>query len=279
MSTATCDTSAIDPAADYSAALLREPDSAYHARKGEYLTSHLLTDFRRCPFLFRQKQLGVIPDEDRPAYVVGRALHTLVLEGEQRFEDTYAVGGPINEKTGLPFGPNTKAFAEWADQHGKSVLTEAQHGLVRSMAASVRRHEFAQSLLADGVAEGVVRAEYCGVRCQSRLDWLDPHQGIVDLKTCDDLTWFEADARRFGYGNQVAFYRAVLARVIGVPMPAHFIAVEKKEPYRCGVWKVTENTLGAAQRENEAAIERLKRCRDSNEWPTGYEDCRFFDYV
>ncbi|MCA9267840.1 MAG: PD-(D/E)XK nuclease-like domain-containing protein, partial [Planctomycetales bacterium] len=115
--------------------------------------------------------------------------------------------------------------------------------------------------------------------CQIRMDWFDPHQGIVDLKTCDDLTWFEADARRFGYGHQVAFYRAVAAQVIGVAMPVYFIAVEKKEPYRTGAWQVSGDTLAAAQRKNEAAIERLQRCEQSGDWPTGYEECRCFDHV
>ena len=35
------------------------------------------------------------------------------------------------------FGANTKAFAEWAAEHGKQVLTEAQYALVSFMAASV----------------------------------------------------------------------------------------------------------------------------------------------
>ena len=116
--------------------------------------------------------------------------------------------------------------------------------------------------LAEGVAEGVVRAEYCGRQCQIRIDWLNVHQGIVDLKTVDELTWFEADAKRYGYVHQVAFYRAVLAQVIGVAMPVFFIAVEKKEPYRCGVWKVTEDSLLSAQQENEADISRLQRCEE-----------------
>lgn len=259
--------------------LIRESADEYHARSADHLSSHALADFRKCPQLFHQKKLGLITEEDRPAYLVGRAIHTLALEGEKRFQADYAIGGPINEKTGQPYGANTKAFAEWAAQLGRPVLTYDQYALVDAMAANVRAHELAGRLLADGVPEGVVRTDYCGLSCQIRMDWFDPHQGIVDLKTCDDLTWFEADARRFGYGHQVAFYRAVLAQVIGVAMPVFFIAVEKKEPFRCGVWKVTDDTLVSAQRENEAAIERLKRSLETNDWPTGYEDCRLFDFV
>jgi hypothetical protein len=261
------------------APLIHEPVEVYHAKAGEHLSSHLLGDFRKCPQLYHRKRCGLICEEVRPAYLVGCAAHTVILEGMEAFRQRYAVGGPVNPKTGSPFGSSTKAWAEWAEAQGKPVLTGEQYNLVLHMANSVKVHALAQRLLAEGVPEGVVRTDYCGVACQIRMDWFDPHQGIVDLKTCDDLTWFEADARRFGYGHQVAFYRAVLARVIGVSMPVHFIAVEKKEPYRAGVWKVSDDTLTAAQRENEAAIERLKRCAATGHWPTGYEECRCFDYV
>jgi hypothetical protein len=264
---------------DHGGFLLSEPAEVYQAKAGEYLSSHLLADFRKCPLLYHRKRCGLIGEEVRPAYLVGSAAHTVILEGMEAFRQRYAVGGPVNPKTGLPYGSSTKAWAEWAEAQGKPVLTSEQHDLVMRMATSVKLHTLAQQLLSDGVAEGVVRADYCGVACQIRTDWFDPHQGLVDLKTCDDLSWFEADARRFGYGHQVAFYRAVLARVIGVAMPVHFIAVEKKEPYRTGVWKVSDDTLTAAQRENEAAIERLKRCVATAVWPTGYEECRCFDYV
>jgi len=259
--------------------IIHEPAEIYHAQAKKYLSSHQLGDFCKCPALYRQKQLGLLPDEDRPAYQLGRALHTLVLEGRDQFEAEYAVGGPINPKTGEIYGANTKAFAQWAALQGKHVLTISQFDLVERMTEGVHAHGMAVNLLSDGIAEGVVRAEYGDMPCQIRMDWFDAHGGIVDLKTCDDLTWFEADARRYGYVYQMAFYRAVLAAVIGIAMPVHFIAVEKKPPYRCGVWKIHEDALVQAQRENEAAMERLKRCIATNTWPSGYEEMRVFDAV
>ncbi len=259
--------------------LIREPAEEYHAKAKDYLSSHQLGDFRKCPALYRKKKLGLVPDEDRPAYQIGRALHTLVLEGRDRFEAEYAVGGPINPKTGEIFGPQTKAFAEWAAEQGRPVLTVQQSGLIENMADGVRANGMAVDLLAEGIPEGVVRTEYCGLPCQIRFDWLDIHRAFSDLKTCDDLEWFEADTRRYGYIYQLAFYRAVLAEVIGIIMPAYLIAVEKKGAFRCGVWKIHEDTLTQAQRENEAAIERLKRCIATDTWPTGYEEVRVYDAV
>lgn len=266
-------------AAENATLLIREPADVYHAKANEYLSSHQLGDFRKCPLLYHRKKLGHIADEDRPAYTIGRATHTLILEGLDRFEEDFAVGGPVNPKTGQPFGASTKAWAEWAETIGKPVLTDAQFELIARMNESVRTHAVAMGLLAEGEPEGVVRAEYCGMPSQIRMDWFEVHIGIVDLKTCDDLTWFEADARRYGYAHQLAFYRAVLAKVVGVYMPVHLIAVEKKEPYRCGVWQVGPDTLAVAQRDNEEAIDRLKACLAEERWPTGYEETRLFDFI
>ncbi len=258
--------------------LTHEPEDAYHTKADQFLTSHYLADFRRSPQLFFKRKLGLIPDEDRPAYVLGRAAHVRILEGRDRYNERFAVGGPVNPQTGKPYGSATKAFQEWAVAQKKPVLTVEQAHLIENLAVGVAMNEHAVDLIVDGVAEGVVREVLNDVRSQIRLDWYNPTCGIVDLKTTDDLTWFEADARRYGYQRQMAFYRAVLAQVIGGQMvPVHLIAVEKKEPFRCGVWRVSDDTLAIAQRENEAAIRRLLVCRQEDQWPTGYEEIRVLD--
>ncbi|MBX3363993.1 MAG: PD-(D/E)XK nuclease-like domain-containing protein [Phycisphaeraceae bacterium] len=259
--------------------LHRESADVYHARAREHLTSHALADFRRCPLLFRRKELGLIRERDTEAYLVGRAAHVLVLEGRQRFEAEFAVGGPVNPRTGQPFGSGTKAFAEWAAKVGKPVLADDQAALVEQMAVSVREHMFARELLADGVAEGVVRCEYAGHRCQARIDWVNPVEGrgIVDLKTCDRLDCFELDIGAFGYVHQLAFYRALVYVASAEELPVHIIAVEKREPFRCGVWQLSDRVLEQARRENERAIQEMTRCRATGVWPTRFESLRLFD--
>jgi len=251
--------------------LIREPADAYHAKAGEYLTSHLLADFRKCPFLYHQKRLDLVADGDRPAYLVGRAAHTLILEGRERFDAEYAIGGPINPNTGKPYGKNTKTFAAWAEAQGKPVLSHEQAELIERMAAAVKGHEAAMTLLSDGMPEGVVRTEYGGVLCQARLDWLSPGQGLVDLKTADDIDYFECDARRYGYLHQLAFYQRVLAGAADVLAPVHFVAAEKHPPHRVGLWRADQDSLNQCAAENEAAIRRLTEYDRTDTWPTLYE--------
>ena len=260
-------------------ALTHEPFESYKSASKDYLGSHQLADFRRCPLLFWRKHQGLQADADTDAFALGRAAHTLILEGREAFDRQYAVGGPINPKTGRPFGPATQAYAEWEAKQGKRGVCDDDYDLIHQMWCGVRNHAFAAQLLAEGEAECVGRGTYHHTACQIRLDWFNQRHGIADLKTCDDLTWFEADAKRFGYLHQMAFYRAVLAALTGQVYPVHIIAIEKKEPFRCGVWRLDDQALDYARRENESAIERLNHCRATNVWPTGYEEKRVFDSI
>lgn len=256
-----------------------EPESVYAARRKDCLSSHALTEFRKNPLLYRKKQLGLFNEEERAAFIVGRAAHCRTLEGGDEFRRRFAIGGPINPKTNRPFGQDTKAYAEWAATIGKPAISQDTADLCEQLAEAVGNHAEAAALLAEGQAEGVVRAEYGGLASQIRIDWTHPERGIVDLKTIDDLDWFEVQARSFGYAHQLSFYRAILAAVAGRKAEVHVIAVEKKDPFRVGVWRFSDQVLDAAARENLAAIERLKICRAQDRWPTGYEAVRSFDYL
>ena len=135
-----------------------EPAEQYHARAGEFLGSHRLMDFVECPLLYRHKTLGLIEEKDSASYLLGRAAHVRVLEGRDVYEAEFAFGGPINPKTDKPFGSNTKAFAAWAEDQGKPVLSNEQADLIEKMAAGVAMNGRAVDLLLYGRSEGVLRA-------------------------------------------------------------------------------------------------------------------------
>lgn len=259
--------------------LIREPAEVYHAQATECLSSHQLARFRDCPQLYRREQLGLIAPRSSSVFLVGRAAHVLILEGREAYLREFAIGGPTNFSTGKAYGSRSKAFQEWAERQAKPVLTDSQAAMIEEMAASVHQHHCARDLLAEGVAEGVLRCEYRGAPCQARLDWFSPAKGLVDLKTCEDLDGFEEDVRRFGYLHQMAFYRALLTLQTGRLFPVHLIAVEKQQPYRCGVWRIDPKILAIAERDNDAAVERLMQCHRDDRWPTNYETVRVLDHL
>lgn len=261
------------------------PADEYHeaARRGQFLSSHLLGDFRTCPKLYRKKMSGEIEPSDTTAYQLGRALHTLILEGRSKFDEEYLISsGPINPKTGEPFGRLTKAYKEWSAAQKRPVFSSEEFGWMLKLQQSVALHPVANALLERGRAEGTVRVSLNGEPCQIRMDWFNPdYEGrpvIVDLKTTENLSFFERDARRYSYPEQLAFYREVFREAMGgasdQEVDVYIIGIEKREPYRCGVWKLTGGLLDQAAASNRMAMSLLKECRCRNEWPTGYEAIR-----
>ena len=217
--------------------ILSIPAEEYHAesRNGRYMSSHLLADFRESPELYRRKTTGQIEDTESTALALGRAAHCLILEGRMAFDDQYLVSdGPVNAKTNEPYGKTTKSYSDWLAAQTKEVLFCRDYGFITKLQKSVWTHDIATQLLEKGSPEGVLRASYCDVPCQIRMDWFSPEYGLVDLKTCDSLKWFEADCKRFGYIHQMAFYHAVIELALGVSVLAHIIAVEKNEPFSTG---------------------------------------------
>lgn len=262
------------------AIVVGESFDEYGRRRGECVTSHMLADFRKAPLLYRKKYIdGTIRDQDSPAYLVGRAAHCFVMEGRDEFDARYVVGGPINEKTGKPFGTETKAYAEWAASHApKEALSEDQYALIYTLSVGVGLNRDAAEIIAACTPECVVRTVIDGVHVQSRIDGFCNNFGIVDLKTCDDLTWFEADARRYGYPLQMAFYRMVTREATGHTYPITLVAVEKREPFRCGVWIVDETLLALAEEQVRRELRELKSCLDNDTWPTRFEDRRVLSF-
>jgi hypothetical protein len=282
---------------DYRKILIDEPFEVYHAKREEYLTSHDLRAFVRCPRLYHLQKTGALttdPNKTSSELILGSAAHKLILEGRQAFDKCYAVGAPINERTGKEYGRDTQAFAKWIEEQrvnkGSMVefITTEQWYVVSNMAYAVSKHVEAQTLLQHGVAERVLRSDFCGIPVQSRLDWfteIGETPVIVDLKTCCDLDSFEYDAKKFMYGIQFAFYQQILLRAVfdeydvdnAIPAKVYAIAVEKKEPFRCGVFEVSDVTLGYFHTKLTAAIESLKECQRAGEYPTLYETLRILN--
>jgi len=263
-----------------------EPGSVYFARTGELLSSHLLKEFSESPAKYRAKVLSD-EDIDRPAYVIGRALHTHVLEPGE-FDPIYQVGGPVNPKTGKEYGVDTKKWeeaCEEAKRDGKELLARRDYEMILSMDTSIHTHQDASFLLSRGLAEQVSRAEIAGVACQARVDWITTvrHDAgltdcvtICDLKSCGDLGYFDADLITYRYREQLAFYSLVLkACGFASRIEGFLIGCEKQKPYRCGVWHITESVMQDYENRQLMEIEKLAQCQKQNVWPTGYEQTRY----
>lgn len=258
---------------------LSSRDYHFASGSGQVMSSGMLREFRRCPAHYHALVSGKIKRNDSPAFRLGRAAHKLILEGEQAFRASFAVGGPVNDKTGRSFGAGSRAYEEWLDENGldrASVLTPEECETVFRLRDSALAHPEIASLLSEGWPERTVRASVAGVECQTRLDWLRPDSVVVDLKTVDDIAWFESDARRFGYLHQFAFYQEVVKAAGSGGMEMLAAVIEKRPPFRAGVWKFSGEALAPYVLQNAGALQHYVQCRKENKWPTGYETTRAF---
>ena len=257
------------------------PEESYHAQaqSGRAVSSTMLKEFRRCPAHYHAIVTGRATRRDKSVYRIGRAVHKLLLEGESAYRGSFFVGGPINERTGRSFSAESKTFLDWIEENGLEpgkVITGSEAVDIVRMRDAVRRHGEAAALLGKGWPERCAAAEYGGVWCQARLDWLTPGGDVVDVKTTHDITRFEEEARRYGYLYQFAFYREVLLAAGAGDVSMAAVVIEKREPFRVGVWRFPVSVLTPYAMRNRAALRVLARCRESGIWPTGYEEARVF---
>lgn len=260
--------------------IIHEPEAEYHARSksGEYLSSHLLGTFRKMPFKYYATISGQYKEPEKAEYAFGSAAHKLILEGREAFNAAYVVSdGPINERTGKPYGKESKAYLDWLSVQVGEVVTTEDFAKIEMMKKHIDEHdEIPQILTGRGIAEGVVRGEIDGVKCQIRMDYFDPEVGIIDLKTCRDIEFFDYDMRSLGYAFNMAFYREVLKNATGIEYPVYMVAVDKTDFFVAGYWQIPAAELDVAARINAAGIKRLKECRETGKWPTGFERKQIF---
>lgn len=254
-----------------------ESAEEYHAQAAEYLSSHQLTDYIKSPVNYWYQRNVAEKKPESAAYFLGRAVHQLVLEGDEVFNAHYIVGGPINERTGKPFGTDTQKYRDWLAENGaegKSGLSETDWNTIASCRDAARAHNVARGLLDSGFPEAVVRADYCDTPCQIRIDWFNPNGWIVDLKTCRNIDRFEYDAKDFLYFNQMSFYQEVFNAYFKFKPDVFMIAAEVTEPYRVGVYRISDSTLAEARYQNEAFIPKFNESKQTGIYPTRYEEMR-----
>jgi hypothetical protein len=253
--------------------LLRISEKEYNEARGSYMTAHSLQQFKQCPRTFYDLKNGLMERKsgNEAAFLFGRAFHCLVLEGEEEFEKRYVVAdGPLNEKTGKPYGRDTQKYADWASGYaldGKDVISFAEYTDMQQMGASIVENANALLLLDEGEPEVTVRYEMAGVAFQSRIDWLNGHK-IVDLKTCKNLDDFKESADKYGYGLQAAVYLEAMRLETGKAHEYFIIAVEKEAPFRCGVFMVFASLMEPI--ELAGKYKAMSASSDRADWPSKY---------
>ena len=264
----------------------------------EALNFHTLRDFCRDPKLFAEGYYNKENDDPkrRDAKRQGTQLHELVLEGDDVFNANNALWTPpVNEKTGKPFGSDTKkytdALAEFkAANQGKESYTTDEWNMFAAMRDALTNHPVAGPYLFPETTEQRAeselkfRGEFCpGWFAKGSIDRYDNVFGIIDLKTCaeierfDGYKSFEKTCIYSGYIEQLAFYQIMFHELMDPRASADYppvtiIGVEKKEPYRVAVCQPDDETQAAAREQIYKMLDKYMKAVKEQRFESRYDE-------
>lgn len=235
-----------------------QPADAYH--KSKEIGSTTAKTFLTSPRLFKDRIDGIDIVEDRPHFQIGRAAHLMVLEPD-RFAEQVTTKGPINAKTGRPFGRDTIAFAEWqAANPGITVIEPWLYLALERMPGQVC------DLIRGGRGEVSVYAPTAlGFDVKARPDYLLPGV-IVDLKTIDNVDQIGRSIARFKYWFSLAWYRMVLKEETGADHKFRLVFMEKKAPYRWRIVDLTPDYIAWADQQVDDTMGKMGDCYRTDDW-------------
>ncbi len=174
---------------------------------------------------------GIDSTESTSALQLGTLCHMQILEPD-RFAAQVTDRGPINQKTGEPYGRQTKAWAEWEAEHpGVIVVPSWMHLMLERMP-----QEICELFSSESASEVSAIVDCVGWQAKCRPDLLSLHK-LYDLKTIDDIDQIDRAINRYSYWFSAGWYRMVMSQALGCTMPWTWIFAEKRPPHR---WRLVD---------------------------------------
>ena len=256
--------------------LIKASSAAYH--RIDRLSSSRLAAFLESREDYHARY--VAKTKSRPmsdAFIVGGAVHALVLEGRKAFEEEY-VSPP--EKIDRRTKAGKQQFAEWQKAaEGKIVLSSSQWDTVQGVVESLSNHGMFIHLMRGGSysREQAMLFELHGVECKAKPDLYGEFGGqpcLIDIKTTANAhpSEFIRKSYEYGYATRLAFY---LEGVIGLPQwsDAKFedwrcmlVACSKDKPYVCSVYEYDTDYMALGRSQVHAIVRDLAVCHKTGKW-------------
>lgn len=212
---------------------------------------------------------GGIEQEDKSHFVLGRALHHLLL-GQPFFAREFAIRPKEFDSW------RTKASQDWRKEQaalGKTALTPDQVDHIKGMAQTVGKNDLFRAGILNGLVEHTMIGvdENTGYYLKSRPDAIPTDSGDYgDLKitTSVQLPDITRTIYEYGYHQQAALTRMVSEQVLGVRMSSYSLFfVQHTPPYSCRVVQLKPHDMDRGDKQNRYAIDTFARCIKSGHWP------------
>jgi exodeoxyribonuclease VIII len=207
------------------------------------------------------------PEEDRH-FVVGRAIHCLVLEPEE-FDKNFMVG---ERRKSTKIGIANHAIAQEA---GLSLISVDEHLLCKSIAAELpeqyewsKYHQDAINIYSEVV---IVLDLENGTKLKVMLDRCIEHANVVyvdDIKSTskDNDNDFDDAIADYDYLLQFAFYKFVAEKHFGKPCIFRFVFCSKNEPFNLAFIKMNEVQADTGFKVFDYALSKYVHAQNSGEW-------------
>lgn len=212
-------------------------DEAYYSDRS-YLSNSSLKMLRESPTKFDLWRRGLWQQPESPVFELGKAVHSLVLEG---IDNAVTFDGRRDMRT-----EKYQMFLQ--ENQGKFILSQSDYNDYLGMSERLQNNKDAMELISKGNPEVPTTGELHGYNFKAKADYLvNDWEGdyIVDLKTYGKtLAEFEKSARWMLYNQQAALY----TQLFGIERFV-FVVVEKSWPYDVGIYECSEDFLDSGRRE------------------------------
>lgn len=222
------------------------------------------------------------PREDKRAWVLGRACHTLFL-GESGFKQTYVIRPDTYEDdkgAEKPWNMQAKTCKRWVAETAKakkSWLTSTEVGHIENMAEALARHPLVRAGFLNGEIERSIfyQDPQTGLWVKNRPDNIPVSDDtLVDLKLADSVhpDAIKRSISEYGYHQQMALGGDALWEIRQQQVTDFVLFfLQHKPPYLINAKPLTQEAIWRGRQQNRRALDKIAEAIERQYWP-GYDD-------
>jgi hypothetical protein len=200
-------------------------------------------------------------NEETAALIMGKMIHTLLLEGRGKFNSLFK---PVTATTKTT---NVYKEAKILCPEGMTVVLDSEVEACDRIVAALERNKEVVELLKGKQSEVPGIGNLFGLPFRAKADKLGPGS-VVDLKTTSDVSGFKFSARKYGYNSQAYIY----SQLFGVSYQDFRFIVVDKGSLDIAIVEISEDFYFEGERLVEQAVNTY------NEWlaPSAKKDINQF---
>lgn len=243
----------------------------YHAMRDSWSHSQIETLIESPPLFHGRHITGLFPRESSDALDCGTIAHQALLMPGGLADVLAIIPREVLNEQGHRKG---KRWLEWSDANADKIQMKPEEAAVpQRMVESVLSHEYGGRLRGAATHIEYTLSWECsdGLTLRCRPDWIaETPVGLVvcDLKTTRATTprEFAADAVKFGYHRQAAWYLDGVQRAGMDPKGFVFVVVDKSPAHECYVYQLSERAIELGRKQNADAVRELAYRLERNDW-------------